>query len=149
MWPQRRFWKIYKGRKPNVLEHWNVLAQHEPNQTYMEDKHEVSMKLFIICTSQIPPLPLPPWVHVPKLAGHNCPTKMVLPLRLPARNWQCYGASPAFYTTGHKLVCQVAPLYSCVHLYTHCTVCIAQLSPSWNVLNIQIRKIWKIVKIVN
>ena len=36
-----------------------------------------------------------------------------------------------FIPPGHKLVCQVAPMYSCVHLYTHCTVCIAQLGQSW------------------
>ncbi len=30
----------------NVLEHLIVLAQHEPNQTYMEDDCEVAMKLF-------------------------------------------------------------------------------------------------------
>ncbi len=31
----------------NVLEHLIVLAQHEPNQTYMEDDCEVAMKLFL------------------------------------------------------------------------------------------------------
>ena len=39
--------KFCKEKTNNVLENLTVLAQHEPNQTYMEDDYEVSMKLFL------------------------------------------------------------------------------------------------------
>ena len=126
--------KFIKRENQECSRTWTVLAQHEPNQTYMEDNCEVSMKLFIIWASLI--YPLPPWVHVPKLVGHNCPTKMVLPLRPPARNWQCYGASPSFYTpwsqTGLQsgsLVQLCTPVHSLYSLY-----CSTQPKLNWAIL---------------
>ena len=128
IWPQGGSGKFIKWENQecsSILEcPWPTWTKPNLHGRQTWSNHETFYNLFLPSHSS-------PWVHIPKLAGHNCPTKMVLPLRLPARNWQCYAANPVFYTSGHKLVSQVVPLYSCVHLYTRFTVCIAQLSPSW------------------
>ena len=121
--------KFIKRENQECSRNWTVLAQHEPNQTYMEDNWELSMKVFIIWASLIYPLP-----H--GFTFLSCLGTIAL------QRWCCLcGPLPetgsvmvpahSFIPPGCKLVCRVASLYSCVHMYTHCTVCIAQLSPSW------------------
>ena len=49
--------KFIKGENQECSRTLDFHAQHEPNQTYMDDDCEVSMNFFIICASLIYPPP--------------------------------------------------------------------------------------------